>query len=606
MSQWKHHVAVLDPVQIRTERLWALADLGELGVGERIRTLREGADWTAKQLADECELAGAPSLTRSAIAKVEAGLRRLRPEEAITLARLFGVPTDDLLLASRDPEPPAREHGSGEYPLPFRIGRPDDPEDTVADSGRKAELDLLMSGLRNARGPHFWLVIGPPGIGKSALASRLIDEAKKPDEGWLTSLLDVRAEKPAVRADADALISRLFGLDPPQSDERADDKRALAGTSAYRMIAQQISKAGKPLLCVLDSADELTDATSKRLRSVLSAVYSQVQQAGKPGIRLAFIIVSRLEDGWRGVTPVPKPEVLALPELGVDFVERRLRKAAGSARGGSYSAGEFASMAALVHRVTAGLPRLLDPFLTWIGDEEWLDINRLEDAEVFDSLAGPYIQDALLAPESLFPRAVEVPPEQLAVVRTVVGYLVRYRLFTRSHVWDYIDRDNEFRQSLQSVGWTPEELWATLSGMTLLKKPLDELWQAFHPAIRKLLFRYFYRSDKQRAAAHRDAQEFVTKWADEQPPKEQVIGRIEGLWHTVSALRLSGTADVREQLIAAAKQAGAGLRESEIYTLSDLSAYAADRIARDAELLAALADIDGLAAEFNDTVMAWT
>src|ERR1700722_6842936 len=88
MSQWKHHVAVLDPVQIRAERLWALADLGELGVGERIRTLRESADWTAKQLADECELAGAPSLTRSAIAKVEAGLRRLRPEEAITLARV--------------------------------------------------------------------------------------------------------------------------------------------------------------------------------------------------------------------------------------------------------------------------------------------------------------------------------------------------------------------------------------------------------------------------------------------------------------------------------------------------------------------------------------
>lgn len=605
MSQWKHQGAVLDPAQNRIERLWTLADLGELSVGERIKTLREELDWTAKRLADECELAGAPSLTRSAVAKVEAGLRRLRPEEAITLARVFDVPTDDLLGASRDPEPEARAYGSGVYPLPSKMGRPDDPEDTVAESGRSAELDLLMDGLRNARGPHFWLVIGPPGIGKSALVSQLIREAKKPGEGWVTSLLDVRAEELATRADAEVLISRMFGLDVPQSDEGVDHKWMFEETSAYRTIAKRISKAGKPLLCVLDSADELTDDTSKRLRSGLSAVYSQVQNAGKPGIRLAFIIASRLEDGWRGVTPVPKPKVLALPELGVDFVERRLRKAAGSAREGSYSAGEFAGMAALVHGVTAGLPPLLDPFLSWIGDEEWLDINRLESAEVFESLADPYIHNTLLAQESLFPRAVEVSQEQLEVVRGAVAYLVRYRLFTRSHLWDYMSRDSDFRQSLKRVGWTPEDLWTTLSGMALLKKPLDELWQEFHPAIRKLLFRYSYPSDEQRAAAHRDAQAFVNKWADEQPPKEQVIGRIEGLWHAVSALRLSGAADIRQQLKAAARQAGAGLGESEIYTLSDLSAYAADRITRDAELLAALADIDGLAAELNDTVMAW-
>jgi transcriptional regulator with XRE-family HTH domain len=605
MSQWKHQGAVLDPARNRAEGLWTLADLGELSVGERIKTLREERDWTAKRLADECELAGAPSLTRSAIAKVEAGLRRLRPEEAVTLARVFGVPTDALLGVSRDGRPEAREHGSAEHPPPSKIGRPDDPEDTVTDSGRGTELDLLMGGLRSPSGPHFWLVIGPPGIGKTALASQLAHEAEKPDKGWATRLLDVRAQEPAARANAEVLISRMFGLDAPRLGERADDKWTFGETWA-RTIAQQISKAGKSLLCVVDSADELTDDTSKRLRSGFSAVYSQMQKTGKPGIRLAFVIASRLEDGWRGVTPVPKPEVLALPGLRVDVVERRLRKAAGSAREGSYSAGEFADMAALVHGVTAGLPPLLDPFLSWVGDEEWLDISRLEEADVFESLAGPYIHDALLAPESLFPRAVNVPPEQLAVIRSAVRYLVRYRLFTRSHVWDHMARDTEFRESLKSVGWTTEDLWGMLSGMALLKKPLDELWQEFHPAIRRLLFRYSYPSDEQRAAAHKSAQAFVVKWSDEQPPKEQVIGRIEGLWHAVSALRLSGAADIREQLITAARQAGAGLGESEIYTLSDLGAYAADRIARDAELLAALAHTDGLAAELNNVVMAWT
>src|ERR1700753_1927292 len=99
MSQWRNQGAVLDRPRNRTERPWVLADLGELSVGDRIKSLREGRGWTAKHLADESERAGTPSLTRSALAKVEAGLRRLRPEEAMTLARVLGI-SPELLLGT--------------------------------------------------------------------------------------------------------------------------------------------------------------------------------------------------------------------------------------------------------------------------------------------------------------------------------------------------------------------------------------------------------------------------------------------------------------------------------------------------------------------------
>jgi transcriptional regulator with XRE-family HTH domain len=606
MSQWKHQAAVLERVQNRTGRPGTLADLGELSVGERIKTLREEREWTAKRLAEESERTGAPSLTRSALAKVEAGLRRLRPEEAIALASIFGVPVELLLRASQSREPGAREHLTDERSVPLMTAGPDELGGATAENGRRAELDQLIAGLRNAWGPHFWLVIGPPGIGKSVLATQLLREAERLEEGWATRRLDVRTQEPSARANAEVLMSRMFGPDPARPGDTAADGQAFEDPSPYRAIARRISRENKPLLCVLDSADELSDGVSRQLRSGMSAVYDHVQGAGKPDIRLAFVVASRLEDGWRGVMPTPKPEVLAVPELGVDVVEHRLREAAGPDRAGGYSARQFAEMAELVHEVTAGLPRLLDPFLSWISDEEWLEINRLEDAEVFEPLARPYIDDTLLAPESLFPRTDKVPREHLTVLRTAIRYLVRYRFFTRSHVWYHLDKDPDFRQSLNRADWTPEELWTALSGTALLKKPLDELWQEFHPAIRRLLFRHSYKSGAQRVAAHEDAREFVTKWADGQPPKERVIGRMEGLWHAASALRLSEGDDIREQLVAAARQAGSGLGDSDLYTVSDLSAYAAERIARDTELLAALADIDGLAAELNDAMMAWT
>jgi transcriptional regulator with XRE-family HTH domain len=537
-------------------------------------------------------------LQRSAISKLETGARELKADEAVQLAQIFGVTTDFLLKGMASDEGGRRRKQAPIGEQAAHAGEETQKGLTALGEVRRAEVDQIMSSLDSEHGPQAVLVLGPPGIGKSTLVSQLIREAEL-GRGWATNLLDVHKLGPDARADAQALISRLFETEEPT----LADTQLFEETAAYRTIAQRISKVGKPLLYVLDSADELAEGVSARLRSALSAVYGQVQRTGKPGVRLAFVVASRLEDGWLGMRQVPVFDVRPLPEFGVEVVEDRLRLMANRTQT-NFSAAEFAGMASVVHGVSAGLPPLLDPLVSWVEEEVWLDIHRLEAADISKSLIVPYIQDTLLASQSLFPRAVQVPSDQLAVVRRAIGLLVRYRLFTRSHVQHHLDTDDGFGKSLKSVGWELDDLWKALGGTTLLKKPLDEIWQEFHPAIRRLLFRHYYSSPERRASAHWEAHAYMAEWAAAQPRTERVVGRIEELWHAVSALRLEGAPGLRERLLAEAAEAGIGLDVSDTYPLSDLSLYAAKRIARDAEFQAAIGDA-GLAAELDDTVLAW-
>jgi transcriptional regulator with XRE-family HTH domain len=602
MAQRSRQGAELNPVG----GLQALAKPGDLEVGSRIRVLRAEKGWSARELAERCLRGGISALSRSAISKLETGARDLKAEEAQVLAEIFGVSMDFLLTGvptEADAPGPVRRLAGKQA----AGGRGSARASSLALSEvRRPEVDELIRLLQSKGGPQTLLVLGPPGIGKSTLASQLIGEASKANAGWATRLLDVRDQEPEAKADAELLISRMFDLESLAQGRHDTHMQMFEDGTASLLIAQQISRGGKPMLCVIDSADELSDATSTRLRSVLSAVYDQVEETGNPQARLALIVASRLKDGWVSVTPKPKFSEFSLPEFGVEVIEDKLREAAGTARVTAYSAAQFTELATFVQGITAGLPPLLEPFLSWIGNEQWLRIGRLENTDVFESLAGPYVHDTLLARESLFPRAVQVSAEQMAAVHKAVGLLVRYRFLTRSHVQYHIDNDGGFREILEHASWKLEDLWSVLSGMALLRKPPDGVWPEFYPAIRKLLFRHFYPSTEQRAAAHRDAQAFITDWANEQPPKESVVGRLEGLWHATAAIRLEPDQNVPKALLAVAREFGTGLRLSETYPLDDLREYAVDRIRRDAELQAAIGDIDGLSAELDDAVMAWT
>ena len=317
-------------------------------------------------------------------------------------------------------------------------------------------------------------------------------------------------------------------------------------------------------------------------------------ETGNPDVELAFVVASRLDDGWLGSGSSPRLSALPLPVFGVDLVEARLRDWA--ARADRSPTERFNRIAGLVHRVTAGLPALLDPVLDWIRDEEWLDLQRLDSPEVFELLAGTFIDDDLLGPGSLFPRDDAVTPAHGNVLRKAIRYLVRYRFFTQSHVRRLLDADPAFRDSLERSQWSVEELWSALGRSALLARPLPEPWREFHPAIRRLLFRHFYGHAAEGAAAHREAADFMAEWSASQTGRDQVMGLVEGLYHTAAALRL---ADKRSGVAGAALSADVAefarsLKDTLGFSADELREYAAGQILSDAELRESIGDDSGL------------
>ena len=137
-------------------------------------------------------------------------------------------------------------------------------------------------------------------------------------------------------------------------------------------------------------------------------------------------------------------------------------------------------------------------------------------------------------------------------------------------------------------------MWDAISRAALLKRPLDELWQEIPGAIRRLLYRYFYRSDEARIHAHDEARKFVEVWATQQAGKEQVIGVVESLWHEAMGLRLSGPRDMEERLLDSASKQSRNLQPSEAYTVSELQDFAVGRLLNDEEFRQTVDDVPRL------------
>jgi hypothetical protein len=452
----------------------------------------------------------------------------------------------------------------------------------VLDRGE--ELERVFYGLSNRTSPGFWLVISPPGLGKSWFLEQLAAKAESASERWITSMVDLRVDAAGRERDAMMIIGSLFAIERPQSSGHEDD---------VLVVAQNIIRTGRPWLCFLDGAELLQATTVTQLRQHLGKIYRLIQDARSADARLAFVAASRRDDGWRGITPYPRLSFLPLGGFGPSAVQEALEGLV-HRMPVVHSPAELRKDAELVQRVTEGVPDLVQQSLQWIQEEEWLAIGRLDNLQLFRKIVAPYIRDQLLAPGSLLPREgqPEKAAQRLLVLLGALRALVPYRFFTLYHIRHYLDEDLSFKDALKDANWSIEDLWQAISDMALLYRPLDEAWQEIHPAIRRLLHRYFY-APEEHAEAHLRARDFTEAWAGQLTGKEQVIVMVESIWHEAARLRLSSAVTMGEDLIRFARMQSLAVRSS-FNSVTELRNYAGQRIRNDDELQREVADAEGL------------
>jgi hypothetical protein len=451
---------------------------------------------------------------------------------------------------------------------------------------RSDELDTVLRGLTNFGGPHFWLVIAPPQLGKTWFLDRLCAALLLGErEPWVVKLADVRDQKAEVRADVGSLLRCLFGPDSPTTPER----------DTYFHIAQKIIDSGRRHLYMIDSAELMAEETARALRVCLSEIHNIVSDAGLAEACFAVVVASRRENEWRGITPDPRFSIQPLSEFSTDVVRAALIVLANDMNR-KFDRARFSRDLDRVYRLSEGLPALLIRCIAWIRHKRWIGMERLETDQLFRELAQPYIKDDLLARESLFPlNHSQADPDagpaapSLALEHTL-RVLAPYRLFTQSHLRHYYELDADLLASMAELGWTVADLWRAISSSALLTRPLDEPWQQIPGAIRRLLFRYYYLSDADRAAAHREARSFMEAWADQQSGKEQGVGLVECLWHEAAASRLRPSLVGETDFIESARTLSLGLRRSAAYTEDELRNFAAERIRRDVEFQETVGD----------------
>jgi hypothetical protein len=225
--------------------------------------------------------------------------------------------------------------------------------------------------------------------------------------------------------------------------------------------------------------------------------------------------------------------------------------------------------------------------------EQWVEMGRLASRELFEELAGPYVRDGLFAADSLLPPGGD--PEALTALEHAFRVLAPYRLFTQSHL-EHHRSDPGLRQALDALGWSVADLWNAVSRTALLKRPLLEPWQEIHPPIRRLLFRYFYKSTEQRVRAHRMARDFVADWAGRQSGKDHIIGAVERLWHEAALVSIDQPARLEKVLTACATRFIRDLPPSSpAYTAPELRAYAAELLRNDEEFQDRISQFPALA-----------
>jgi hypothetical protein len=274
-------------------------------------------------------------------------------------------------------------------------------------------------------------------------------------------------------------------------------------------------------------------------------------------------------------------------------VQESLEKLAERA-GRRIGASELHQHAVRVHQLSEGLPALVTGCIDWTS-QNWRQLNRLSDPDIFYEIARPYVEDVLLSKSSLHGSGGSMPTEeQLGAMRQALRALSPFRVFTGSHLSDLANR-GELRDALSRVGWSAYDLWTAVSGSDLLYRSQKGVWLMIDPPIRRLLFRYWYPSRTDRGQANAAARDFLMPFALDQSGTDAANMLVECLWHEAQALLLlEYSAELETSLIELARNLSARLVPTHSSDKAALRAYAVECVRADPEFWEALGDVPGL------------
>ncbi|HET7017666.1 MAG TPA: hypothetical protein VFI65_27330 [Streptosporangiaceae bacterium] len=372
------------------------------------------------------------------------------------------------------------------------------------------------------------------------------------------------------------LVARFFSrelLDPatPGIAERA---------------AKEITASGKSYVCLLDSAELLSEPVVADLRRYFSEIYrlTGADSGNTRTGRVALVVASRLDAGWRGLSPRPRFRSLELPAFTITDVSMAVRDLADRTAKSLYPL-DRERAATRLGALSAGLPELLTSYLAWLADTQWHLLDSLADEQLFREIGYPFVRNRLLSTDSLLPQA---PAHHLSDRRQLIEDALRlvapYRIFTQSHLREHLQPGGRLSDGLALSGWSSEDLWNAISRSALLDHSRDDPWLSLEPSIRQLLFRYFYPTDEARARAQLEALEFDRLWSAVLAGAEQVAGATECLWHEATMLRLLDTDEIEVRLSESVHELSKTLRPVGSFTPKVLRREFARRLAEDKDL----------------------
>lgn len=464
---------------------------------------------------------------------------------------------------------------------------PSPPPETTTQNrfrNRDDELHNISESLTTSGDNDFWVVLSGPKLGKSWFLRKVKDNFNNSTGGG-TSLVDLRTIEVDVRYSAKRLLCLLLDVKTPPGELSEAEINRIVGAVARR---------NKPQLSLLDSAELMDPDTVAELRLLVDRVHRRVSETPFGDTRLSVVVGTRRENEWLGFrvknTSVQPFRTVNLTEFRTSVVRKALVDT-----GLKFDNAKLTMWTQALHHMTAGLPALVVSALEWAHEFGYASAEASTSDDTFDSVVKPYIEKDLLSIASLIPEGGEKLSRRHKAVLAAFRVIAPYRIITKSHIKYHLDRDEQFEADLIESGWSDHRgLWDAIE-KSALTKPEKNPWLSQYPAIRQLLYRYFYRHDTDRRATHDNALVFYKQWGGDNPAgMEQGNVLVEAVWHAAMMMCCDDTADICMSLPELAGELAGRLIRPLWYEPSEWHDYVHTLLSDDAELLRLTEPYDGL------------